>query len=126
MADAKRLLCCAEFVVVGNDLGEGAAFLLLFCGLKSDRLDPEGQHLDLYGGVGLLGAALGDLVGPRAKLTSVESSERATDRRDGASASLASSVSRSNRSHTALRRTCPRISSTETSPSPFRLLGGLT
>ncbi|AOX66751.1 MULTISPECIES: class I SAM-dependent RNA methyltransferase [unclassified Curtobacterium] len=44
-----------------------------------DRLDPEGQHLDLYGGVGLLGAALGDLVGPRAKLTSVESSERATE-----------------------------------------------
>jgi tRNA/tmRNA/rRNA uracil-C5-methylase (TrmA/RlmC/RlmD family) len=44
-----------------------------------DRLDPEGQHLDLYGGVGLLAAALGDLVGPRAKLTSVESSERATE-----------------------------------------------
>ncbi|MFS0730990.1 TRAM domain-containing protein [Curtobacterium sp. 1P10AnD] len=44
-----------------------------------DRLDPEGQHLDLYGGVGLLAAALGDLVGPRAKLTSVEGSERATE-----------------------------------------------
>ncbi|MEK6309631.1 MAG: TRAM domain-containing protein [Curtobacterium sp.] len=44
-----------------------------------DRLDPEGHHLDLYGGVGLLGAAIGDLVGPRAKLTSVEGSERATE-----------------------------------------------
>src|SRR5262245_61752138 len=30
----------------------------------------------------------------------------------------------SSRSHTALRSTCPSISSTETSPSPFRLLGG--
>ncbi|WFR66562.1 TRAM domain-containing protein [Curtobacterium flaccumfaciens] len=44
-----------------------------------DRLDPEGQHLDLYGGVGLLAAALGDLVGPKARLTSVESAPRATE-----------------------------------------------
>ncbi len=44
-----------------------------------DRLDPDGHHLDLYGGVGLLAAALGDLVGPRAKVTSVEGSERATE-----------------------------------------------
>lgn len=44
-----------------------------------DRLDPDGHHLDLYGGVGLLAAALGDLVGPRAKVTSVEGSGRATE-----------------------------------------------
>jgi tRNA/tmRNA/rRNA uracil-C5-methylase (TrmA/RlmC/RlmD family) len=44
-----------------------------------DRLDPEGTHLDLYGGVGLLAAALGDLVGPKARITSVESSGRATE-----------------------------------------------
>ena len=44
-----------------------------------ERLDPEGQHLDLYGGVGLLAAALGDLVGPKARLTSVESAPRATE-----------------------------------------------
>ena len=44
-----------------------------------DRLDPDGQHLDLYGGVGLLAAALGDLVGPKARLTSVESAPRATE-----------------------------------------------
>ena len=44
-----------------------------------DRLDPEGHHLDLYGGVGLLAAALGDLVGPKARLTSVESAPRATE-----------------------------------------------
>lgn len=52
------------------------------------------------------------------------SSERATDSSDEASAWLASSESMSRRSHTASRRTCPSISSTETSPSPFRLLGG--
>ncbi|WP_412169172.1 class I SAM-dependent RNA methyltransferase [Curtobacterium flaccumfaciens pv. flaccumfaciens] len=44
-----------------------------------DRLDPEGTHLDLYGGVGLLAAALGDLVGPKARITSVESAARATE-----------------------------------------------
>ncbi|OIH96988.1 class I SAM-dependent RNA methyltransferase [Curtobacterium sp. MCBA15_001] len=44
-----------------------------------ERLDPEGAHLDLYGGVGLLAAALGDLVGPKARITSVESSSRATE-----------------------------------------------
>ncbi len=44
-----------------------------------ERLDPEGQHLDLYGGVGLLAAALGDVVGPKARITSVESAPRATE-----------------------------------------------
>lgn len=44
-----------------------------------DRVDQEGQHLDLYGGVGLLAAALGDVVGPRARITSVESAPRATE-----------------------------------------------
>lgn len=44
-----------------------------------ERLDPEGQHLDLYGGVGLLAAALGDLVGPKVRMTSVEGAPRATE-----------------------------------------------
>lgn len=44
-----------------------------------DRLDVDGIHLDLYGGVGLLAAAVGDLVGPKARLTSVESAGRATE-----------------------------------------------
>jgi tRNA/tmRNA/rRNA uracil-C5-methylase (TrmA/RlmC/RlmD family) len=44
-----------------------------------DRLDADGIHLDLYGGVGLLAAAVGDLVGPKARLTSVESAGRATE-----------------------------------------------
>lgn len=56
---------------------------------------------------------------------SLGSSERATDSKDGASARFASSESMSNRSQTALRSTCPRISSIETSPLPFRLFGGL-
>ncbi|WP_144763620.1 class I SAM-dependent RNA methyltransferase [Curtobacterium sp. 9128] len=44
-----------------------------------ERLDAEGTHLDLYGGVGLLAAALGDVVGPKARVTSVESAPRATE-----------------------------------------------
>jgi tRNA/tmRNA/rRNA uracil-C5-methylase (TrmA/RlmC/RlmD family) len=42
-------------------------------------VDPEGWHLDLYGGVGLLAAAIGDAAGPSARITSVESSGRATE-----------------------------------------------
>lgn len=41
--------------------------------------DADGWHLDLYGGVGLLGAALGDVVGAGARITSVESDPRATE-----------------------------------------------
>lgn len=44
-----------------------------------DRIDPEAQHLDLYGGVGLFAATLADLAGPSAKVTSVESDPRATE-----------------------------------------------
>jgi len=43
------------------------------------RLDPQGQHLDLYGGVGLLAAALGDVVGDGFRVTSVESAVAATE-----------------------------------------------
>ncbi|MFZ7089102.1 class I SAM-dependent RNA methyltransferase [Curtobacterium sp. RRHDQ10] len=48
------------------------------------RLDPAAQHLDLYGGVGLLAAALGDAVssvggGSGFRVTSVESSGAATE-----------------------------------------------
>lgn len=42
-------------------------------------LDPEAWHLDLYGGVGLLAAALADLGGASTRVTSVEADERATD-----------------------------------------------
>jgi len=42
-------------------------------------LDPRAANLDLYGGVGLLAAALGDLAGPALRITSVESDERATE-----------------------------------------------
>ncbi|WDG18926.1 class I SAM-dependent RNA methyltransferase [Microbacterium sp. Clip185] len=42
-------------------------------------VDPEGWHLDLYGGVGLLAAAIGDAAGPSARITSVESNARATE-----------------------------------------------
>ncbi|MDL5352557.1 TRAM domain-containing protein [Microbacterium sp. zg-YB36] len=44
-----------------------------------DGLDPEALHLDLYGGVGLFAAALGDIGGPRTRVISVESDSRATE-----------------------------------------------
>lgn len=44
-----------------------------------DRIDPEAQHLDLYGGVGLFAATLADLAGASAQVTSVESDPRATE-----------------------------------------------
>lgn len=41
--------------------------------------DPDAHNLDLYGGVGLLAAAMGDAAGPKLKVTSVESDGEATD-----------------------------------------------
>ena len=41
--------------------------------------DPEASNLDLYGGVGLLAAALGDAGGSGTKVTSIESDARATE-----------------------------------------------
>ncbi|WP_438353576.1 class I SAM-dependent RNA methyltransferase [Microbacterium sp. CJ88] len=42
-------------------------------------IDGDAAHLDLYGGVGLLAAAVGDVVGPGMRITSVESDARATE-----------------------------------------------
>jgi tRNA/tmRNA/rRNA uracil-C5-methylase (TrmA/RlmC/RlmD family) len=42
-------------------------------------VDPEAAHLDLYGGVGLFAATLGDLGGASTRVTSVESDARATE-----------------------------------------------
>jgi tRNA/tmRNA/rRNA uracil-C5-methylase (TrmA/RlmC/RlmD family) len=44
-----------------------------------DRFDPSAANLDLYGGVGLLAAALGDRFGSTVRVTSVESDPVATD-----------------------------------------------
>ncbi|MEY4312825.1 MAG: hypothetical protein RLZZ319_334 [Actinomycetota bacterium] len=44
-----------------------------------DRFTPTAYNLDLYGGVGLLGSALAELGGTSTRITSVESSERATE-----------------------------------------------
>ena len=41
--------------------------------------DPRADNLDLYGGVGLLAAAVGDKFGPTTRITSVESDLRATE-----------------------------------------------
>ncbi|WP_439591578.1 class I SAM-dependent RNA methyltransferase [Microbacterium sp.] len=46
-------------------------------------VDPDGWHLDLYGGVGLFGATLAELAGPTARVTSVESDPRATEHAGG-------------------------------------------
>jgi tRNA/tmRNA/rRNA uracil-C5-methylase (TrmA/RlmC/RlmD family) len=42
-------------------------------------IDPDAWHLDLYGGVGLFAATLGELGGPATRVTTVESDSRATE-----------------------------------------------
>jgi tRNA/tmRNA/rRNA uracil-C5-methylase (TrmA/RlmC/RlmD family) len=42
-------------------------------------VDPEAQHLDLYGGVGLFAATLAGLGGPATRITTVESDPAATE-----------------------------------------------
>jgi len=42
-------------------------------------VDPDAWHLDLYGGVGLLAAALAEAGGPSTRVTSVEADARATE-----------------------------------------------
>lgn len=44
-----------------------------------DRFDAAATNLDLYGGAGLLAAAVGEAAGPQLKITSVESDPGATD-----------------------------------------------
>lgn len=47
--------------------------------IDENRFDPAADNLDLYGGVGLLAAAMGDRFGPKTRVTSVESDSRATE-----------------------------------------------
>ncbi|SDZ40866.1 class I SAM-dependent RNA methyltransferase [Herbiconiux ginsengi] len=46
---------------------------------REDLFDPRAANHDLYGGVGLLAAAIGDRFGPATRITSVESDATATD-----------------------------------------------
>lgn len=43
------------------------------------RFDPAAENQDLYGGVGLLAAAVGDRFGPSVRITTVEADARATE-----------------------------------------------
>jgi tRNA/tmRNA/rRNA uracil-C5-methylase (TrmA/RlmC/RlmD family) len=47
--------------------------------VDAQLFDPKAANLDLYGGVGLLAAALGDRFGSGLRITSVESDARATE-----------------------------------------------
>lgn len=47
--------------------------------IDESLFDPRADNLDLYGGVGLLAAAVADRFGPTTRITSVESDPRATD-----------------------------------------------
>jgi tRNA/tmRNA/rRNA uracil-C5-methylase (TrmA/RlmC/RlmD family) len=47
--------------------------------IEEGLFDPRAANLDLYGGVGLLAAAVGDKFGPTTRITSVESDPQATD-----------------------------------------------
>lgn len=46
--------------------------------VDGDRFDPRAANLDLYGGVGLLAAAVGDRFGETTRITTVEAEPRAT------------------------------------------------
>lgn len=46
--------------------------------VDGDRFDPRAANLDLYGGVGLLAAALGERFGETTRITTVEAEARAT------------------------------------------------
>jgi tRNA/tmRNA/rRNA uracil-C5-methylase (TrmA/RlmC/RlmD family) len=61
---------------------EGAALALteaVQAAIDPARFDPQAANLDLYGGVGLLAAAVGDRFGRTVRITTVESDARATD-----------------------------------------------
>ena len=47
--------------------------------IEAGTFDLNASHLDLYGGVGLLAAAVAEAAGPRVKITTVEADEAATD-----------------------------------------------
>ena len=47
--------------------------------IDGDLFDPGAANLDLYGGVGLLAAAVGDRFGDAVRITTVESDARATE-----------------------------------------------
>ncbi len=47
--------------------------------VDAERFDPAAANLDLYGGVGLLAAAVGDRFGDRVRITTVEADARATE-----------------------------------------------
>ena len=47
--------------------------------IDADLFDPKAANLDLYGGVGLLAAAVGDRFGDGVRITTVESDARATE-----------------------------------------------
>ncbi|CAG7844777.1 23S rRNA (uracil(1939)-C(5))-methyltransferase RlmD [Pseudoclavibacter triregionum] len=47
---------------------------------RTAALRPDAPNLDLYGGVGLLAAALGEAIGPDARVETVEAFDRATER----------------------------------------------
>ncbi|WP_254431310.1 class I SAM-dependent RNA methyltransferase [Agromyces sp. Marseille-P2726] len=47
--------------------------------VDGERFDPRAENLDLYGGVGLLAAAVGDRFGERVRITSVEADPSATE-----------------------------------------------
>jgi tRNA/tmRNA/rRNA uracil-C5-methylase (TrmA/RlmC/RlmD family) len=61
---------------------EGAALALtraVQAAIDPAIFDPRAANLDLYGGVGLLAAAVGDHFGSTVRITTVESDERATE-----------------------------------------------
>jgi tRNA/tmRNA/rRNA uracil-C5-methylase (TrmA/RlmC/RlmD family) len=77
------------------------------------RVDEDAQHLDLYGGVGLLAAAIGDVIGPRTRMTSVESAPRATEHAQENRAAWVGARAETGRVDRWLRRTLEQSSRAE-------------
>jgi len=63
--------------LAAQTLSEAVADVLAAAG--PDAVDPDAWHLDLYGGVGLLAAAVAGLGGSGTRITTVESDPRATE-----------------------------------------------
>ncbi|WP_423918496.1 class I SAM-dependent RNA methyltransferase [Frigoribacterium sp. 2-23] len=81
--------------------------------LDADLFDPKAANLDLYGGVGLLAAAVGDRFGLGTRITSVESDSRATEHASENLADWLGASAVSGRVDRWLRQTAAEASSVE-------------
>jgi len=78
VGDREFLLDAAGFWQVHSSAAE-TLYRAVQDSIDDADFDPRAANLDLYGGVGLLAAAVGDRFGSGVRITSVESDQQATD-----------------------------------------------